>query len=44
MGGFKNGEELHMERPKGFEIKYGKTIVLRFRGTIYGLKQDTRTF
>ena len=43
-GAFKNREELHMEIPKGFEIKYGKTMVLRLRRTIYGLKQDTRIF
>ena len=33
-----NGEELHMEIPKGFEKKYGKTVVLRLRHTIYSLK------
>ena len=44
MGEFENGEELHMEIPKGFENKYGKTVVLRSRRTIYGLKQTARMF
>ena len=44
MGEFENGEELHMEIPKGFENKYGKTVVLRSRRTIYGLKQAARMF
>ena len=38
MGELENGEELHMKIPKGFENKYGKTVVLRLRHTIYGLK------
>ena len=44
MGKFENGKELHMEIPKGFENKYGKTVVLRSRRTIYGLKQAARMF
>ena len=38
MGEFENGEELHMEIPKGFEHKYANSKVLRLRKTIYGLK------
>ena len=30
--------------PKGFEIKYGKTMVLWLKSTICSLKQDTRIF
>ena len=44
MGEFENGEELHIEIPKGFEKKYGKTVVLWLRRTIYGLKQAVCMF
>jgi len=44
MGEFENGEELHMEIPKGFENKYDKTVALRLIHTIYGLKQTACMF
>jgi hypothetical protein len=43
-GNFKDGEEIFMEVPAGFEELYGAYVLLLLLQTIYGLKQAAMAF
>jgi hypothetical protein len=43
-GNFKDGEEIFMEVPEGFEEFYGACVLLLLLQTIYGLTQAATTF
>jgi hypothetical protein len=43
-GRSKNGEEMYLQIPQGFEIYYEKGTVLKLQRTIYGLKQAELAF
>jgi hypothetical protein len=43
-GNFKDGEEIFMEVPEGFEEIYGAYVLLLLLHTIYGLKQAAMAF
>ena len=37
------GEEVYIEQPEGFPLKYDKDMVCRLKKTLYGLKQAPKT-
>ena len=44
---FLNGvveEEVYVEQPLGFETQYRETHVCKLKKTLYGLKQEPRTW
>jgi hypothetical protein len=43
-GNFKDGEEIYMEVPEGFERFYPNKVLLLLLQTIHGLRQAARAF
>jgi hypothetical protein len=43
-GNFKDGEEIFLEVPEGFEEFYGAYVLMLLLQTIYGLKQSAMEF